>query len=242
MRRRWKKAGMILLAALLTLGAAAWLLLDSVFVANNVVIEGNTAASSEEIIRAAALELGGSIFRVDEEGIRSCLESGGRFALDGVEIRYPSTVVLSVRERTRDAMVPSSGRILIVDSDGYVVEVCTSVPESSGLYVRGLNCRAYSLGRRIDAPEDQLEAMRAVLEAVRRQNAGNYISELNVSDPLNLWMVSRTGLRVELGDTGRLDDKILWICSAIADLESRGETRGTLDVTSGTMADFKPQQ
>lgn len=242
MRRRWKKAGLIFLAAVVTLGAAAWLLLENVFVTKNVVIEGTATASNEEIIRAAALEFGGSIFRVDEDGIRSRLESSGRFALDGMEIRCPSTIVLSVRERTRDAMVPSGGRILVVDSDGYVVEVCASMPEGSGLYVRGLNCTSYTLGRRVTAPENQLSAMKTVLEAIRRQSAGSYLSELNVSDPMNLWMVSRTGLRVELGDAGRMDDKLLWACSAIADLESRGETRGTLDVTSGTMADFKPQE
>jgi cell division septal protein FtsQ len=182
--------------------------------------------------------MGGSVFRSDEEGIRNHLESGGRFALDGVRVQYPNTLILSVHERTRDGMVPSSGKILVVDSDGYVVEVSANVPENCGVYVRGLNCTAYNLGRRVTAPEAQLEAMKVLLEAIRTLNAGSYLSEVNVEDPLNLWMVSRTGIKVELGDSTNMNDKIMWACSAIADLESRGQTKGTLDVTSGAMADF----
>lgn len=242
MKHSGKKAGMILLAALIALSATAWLLYKGVFVARNVVLEGSVSGSSDEIIRAAALDLGGSIFDVDEAKIRNRLESGGRYALDGVEIQYPSTVVLKVRERTRDAMVSVGGKILVLDSDGYVVEICASVPEDAGLYVQGLNCTNNQLGRRVGASQDRLDAMKAVLEAIRRQNADSYFSELNVSDPMNLWMVSRTGLRVELGDGENMDDKLLWACSAVADLESRGETRGTLDVSSGNMADFRPQE
>ena len=123
----------------------------------------------------------------------------------------------------------------------YVIEICNTLPENSGLYVRGLTCTDYSVGKRLNAPEEQLEAMRAVLEAVRSQNAGKYLSELNVSDANRLWMVSRTGIRVELGDSAQMEDKLRWACSAIADLENRGETLGTLDVSSAMRADFMPQ-
>lgn len=241
MKHSGKKAGIILLAALIALGATVWLLYRGVFVTRNVVIEGRISGGSDEIIRAAALDMGGSIFAVDEDVIRSHLESSGRYALDGVEIRYPGTVALSVRERTRDAMVSVGGRILMLDSDGYVVEICTSVPENAGIYVQGLGCTSNELGRRVGASQERLDAMKTVLEAIRQQNAGSYFSELNVSDPLKLWMVSRTGLRVELGDGQNMSDKLLWACSAVADLEMRGETRGTLDVSSGNMADFRPQ-
>lgn len=241
MRHVWKKIGAAAAIALIVMGLIAWLLLERVFVVRNVVIEGNVSASNEEIIRQAQLNFGGSILDVDEAQVRSSLEGSGKYALDGLSVRYPQTVALSVRERTRDGMVQVGGRILVVDADGYVVEVVDNVPENSGLYVRGLDCTSYNLGRRVTAPEAQLSVMKAVLTAVRAQNAGTYLSEVNVADPLKLWMVSRTGLRVELGNAEKMDDKILWACSAIADLEARGETRGTLDVTSGAMADFRAQ-
>ena len=82
--------------------------------------------------------------------------------------------------------------------------------------------------------------MKAAVDAIRNQGAAIYVSELNVDDPLNLWITTRTGIRVELGDAQNMDGKILWLRSAVADLENRGEVKGTLDVSSGTKADFQP--
>lgn len=238
---RRRRALLLIVAAAAVLTVAAMLLVRAIFVIRNVAVEGTVSASDEEIIRAASLNLGGPIGDVREEDVRRNLEKTGRYALVSLEIRRPSTVVLHVRQRTRDAMVPLGGRILVTDSDGWVIEICDTLPENSGLYVRGLTCTDYSVGKRLSAPEKQLSAMRAVLEAVRAQNAGNYLSELNVSDVNRLWMVSRTGIRVELGDEAQMEDKLRWACSAIADLENRGETLGTLDVSSAMRADFKPQ-
>ena len=158
---RKRRALLLIAAAVAVLAVAALLLVRAIFVTRNVVIEGTVSASGEEIIRAANLNLGGPIGDVREEDVRKNLEKTGKYALDGLEIRRPSTVVLHVRQRTRDAMVPLGGRILVADSDGYVIEICNTLPENSGLYVRGLTCTDYSVGKRLNAPEKQLEAMRA---------------------------------------------------------------------------------
>ena len=225
---------------LAVLTVAAVLLWRDVFVVRNVIVEGTLSAADEEIIREAQVDVGGSIYAVEPEKLKMNLENSGRFSMDGVEIRYPSTLILRVRERTRDAMVLNGGKILVLDSDGYVIEVCSAVPENSGVYVTGLEGTSYRIGSRISAPEEKLSAMKAATEAIRTQGAAMYISELNVDDPLNLWITTRTGIRVELGDEQNMDGKILWLRSAVADLESRGDVKGTLDVSSGTKADYQP--
>ena len=57
---------------------------------------------------------------------------------------------------------------------------------------------------------------------------------------MQLSSVTRSGVVVKLGDMGNMDEKIRWLRSAVSDLETRGETRGTLDVSSGTRADYRP--
>lgn len=242
MRISAKRARPLLLGSCLlaVLTIAAVLLWRDVFVVRKVIIEGSLSVTDEEIIRTAQIDVGGSIHTVEQEKLKLNLESSGRFALDGVEIRYPSTLILHVRERTRDAMVLNGGKILVLDSDGYVIEVCSAVPENCGVYVTGLEGTSYRVGGRISAPEEKLAAMKAAVEAIRIQGAAMYVSELNVDDPLNLWITTRTGIRVELGDAQNMDGKILWLRSAVADLESRGEVKGTLDVSSGTKADYQP--
>jgi len=110
------------MAALAIILGVVWLKL---FVVRRVVIEGDVQAPQEEIVRACRVEFGGHISRVDEEVLRSNLESGGRYALDGMRVKYPNTVILTVRERTKDAVIINGGQYLVLDSDGYVNAMVT---------------------------------------------------------------------------------------------------------------------
>jgi len=210
-----------------------------VLVIRYVLVDGASAYSDEEIIRAAQIDMGGSIFRVDEEELRFSMSQDGRFALEGVTVEYPDTVILHVRERTKDAVIRSGGQMLVMDSDGYVVEVHSTMPVDCGIYVNGLENGSYRIGMQITAPEEKLQAMKAVTEAIRKQNAFGLVSELNLDDLRNIWMLTRTGIRVELGDMNEMDGKIMWMCSAVADLEKREES-GTLDVSGGDRAFYLP--
>ena len=233
---------LIAVAAAVLVTAAVFALLGRVFVVRNVAVAGVSDDLRDEVIRASGLEMGGSIRSVDEDSLRRSLESTGRFALDGVEVRYPNTVTLMVRERTRDAMVLSGARLLVMDADGYVIEAVDTVPEDAGVYITGLEGGAYRIGGRISAPEEKLAAMKAVLEAIRSQGASGYVSELNLSDVFNLTLTTRSGIRVLLGDANDMGGKILWMCSAVDDLQSRGQAGGTLDVSSGSKADYRPAE
>lgn len=242
MRRVTRRARLLLsgIVILTILTILAFMLWRNLFVVRNVIIEGTVSASEEELIRAAQIDMGGSIHAIDEDALRQNLNATGRYELMGVNVRMPNTVILSVRERTRDAMVLNGGQILVMDAQGYVIEACSSMPEDGGVYITGLDGTSYRIGGRIAAQEVKLSAMQTVLETVRAQNAGQYVSELSVEDVLNLYITTRTGIRVELGDAENMEGKILWMCSAVADLESRGSTKGTLDVSSGTKADYRP--
>lgn len=227
-------AAVVILALILLV---VWL---KAFVVRSVVIEGGAELSHEEIVRASRIDFGGHITRVDETELRSNLEGTGKYALDGVQIRYPGTVILNVRQRTRDAIVLCGGYYLVMDSDGCAIEALKVLPEEGGVYVYGLNATGYRIGNRISASEEGLDAMKSVLDAAKAFGGIQYISDLNVEKVDEIWATTRTGIRVEFGNVENMEEKVRWLCSAVSDLESRGQSRGTLDVSSGSMADYKP--
>lgn len=232
---------LLIIAAIAVLAILAGVAVKGLFVVRSVVVEGVEDVDEQQIIRAANLEFGSSIFAVDAQKVRQSLEATGVYAVDGVLVRKPSTVILQVRARTRDAVTLNGGKYLVMDSEGYVVESLSALPEDGIVYVYGLNATAYRVGGRVTAAENRLEAMQAVLDAIRGQGAMGLVSDFNVEDVNNLTLTTRTGLRVELGDASDMQSKILWMKSAATDLESRGDVRGTLDVSSGTKADYIPQ-
>ena len=227
-------AAVVILALILLV---VWL---KVFVVRSVVIEGGAELSHEEIVRASRIDFGGHITRVDEDELRMNLEGTGKYALDGVRIQYPGTVILNVRQRTRDAIVLCGGYYLATDSDGYAIEAIKVLPEEGGVYVYGLNATGYRIGSRITAAEEGLEAMKSVLDAAKAFGGLQYLSDLNVENVDEIWATTRTGIRVEFGSRENMEEKMRWLCSAVSDLEGRGQSRGTLDVSSGSKADYKP--
>ena len=240
-RKRNSRQGLIFVVLIVALGIAVWLLLvNCVFVVREVDVEGNATLPAEDVIRLSNVKLGARLDAVDVDYIRSSVESDGRLAFEGLEKKYPNRLILRVRERTQDAMALQAGKVLVLDADGYVVRIEGQLPDLNVPYVTGLGITDYALGRRVNAGEERLNAMKVVLEALKAKNAAAYVSELNVEDVRTLRIVTRTGITVTLGDTQNMENKIVWMAGALSDLESRGEISGNLDVSSGNKADFLP--
>ena len=233
------KAILLSLIVIVCMGILAVILMRCVFVLKNVVVEGQTSLSDEDIIRLGKFEFNRSIRNVDSDRVRENLESSGTLAVESVTVEWPSTVRIAVRERTRDALVLNGGRVLVLDSEGYVIDNPTSAPDS-GIYITGLEGTSYKIGKKITAPASKLNAMYTVLESVKKMDAEEYVAEINISDLMQISLITRSGTIVELGDIENMDEKIRWMRSTAADLESRGETGGSLDVSSGTRADYQP--
>ena len=236
---RKKRKILVLTELALALALGVYLfLINAVFVARDVRVEGNAAIDADAIIRAAQLPLGKPMRFVSEEKTREALESGGLVELVSLEKRFPDEIVLNVRERSRDAVTAYAGVVLTLERDGTAIERLDAVPESDAVYVTGLSISAYRLGQVVSAPEAQLRAMTETLAALYDNAATQYVSELNVSDPNAIYLYTRTGMRVDLGNSEGMGDKVIWMTGALRDLESRGETGGRLDVSSGDKADY----
>lgn len=236
-RGRRGRGGAILWALLLALGCV--LLLRFVFVLRSVdVVGAENVMSDEAVVRAAKIDFGSSIFRIDAQKIERSINATGLLKFERVDVRYPNTAVLYVKERTREAMLLSAGKIRVLDDEGYVMESLDQVPDMDLVYVSGFRVMNCNIGEKLQAESGQTEAYCAVIAALNSHAADPYVSELDVSDPKDLRIITRTGITVLLGDMQDMENKVAWMKSAVADLEKRGEGGGTLDVTSGNKADY----
>ena len=149
---RKKRALLLIAAAVAVLTVAALLLVRAIFVTRNVVIEGTVSASDEEIIRAANLNLGGPIGR--QFARRMCAKiwkkranmrwTVWRFAAPA---RWCSMCASACGTQWFRWAGAFWSRIPTATSS----KSATRFQENSGLYVRGLTCTDYSVGKRLDA-------------------------------------------------------------------------------------------
>lgn len=239
MRKRRKSIKYILIVLLL-LALAALLLFKFIFVVRNAEVTGIQSYTSDSVVRNAQIDFGGSVFRINEREIAHNINATGKIAYDSMEIRYPDTLVLHVHERRATAMAAYAGLVLILDENGTVIKTEAQAPDSDLIYISQFDISAYGIGESVTANVQQTEAYCAVAQAVLANNAQAYVSELDLSDTNNIVIITRTGIKVKLGDASNMDSKIAWMKSAVSDLEARGSNSGTLDVASGTKADFMP--
>ena len=224
------------------LAVALWILLSNVvLVVREVRVVGAGELSDSEVVRLSGIHLGTRMSALDEERIHLDVESDGRLAFVSLEKKLPSQVVLTVRPRSMDALILQAGKILVLDSDAFVVQVPEQLPDAPVLYVTGIKAAYYTLGRQLDLADGRCAAMKAVIEALKARGATGYVSELSVADINDLRIISRTGITVTLGNSENMEAKIAWMAGALSDLEARGQTAGRLDVSSATKADFMPQ-
>ena len=239
-RRRQRRRVRLWWIALLPIAAlAAWLALNHyVFVIREVDVAGSGSVPAHEAVRLSGIRLGTRMNALDEALVESGVEEDGRLAFVSLEKHYPQSVTLNVRERTQDAMIVQAGKVLVLDSDGYVVSIGDHLPQATMPYVTGLRISGYQLGRQLDTADGRVYAMKAVLEGLKRVNGTGYVSELDVELLSDLRITTRTGMTVLLGNSNDMLNKLTWMTGALTDLEARGELLGRLDVSSGTKADF----
>jgi len=211
---------------------------SSVFVIKDVRIEGESGMDDRDVMRLAGLQMEGRMRKLDVSSVKRGIESTGALRFISVEKELPSTVVITVERRIGRMAADYGGSIALLDEDGYVISVTREMPEGDYLYVTGLAPRDAVPGRMIGADSVRIDALCTVLDAIDATGSRMYISEINVADVSSIYLYSRTGIQVELGDSGDMENKLIWMSYAIADLEGRGETSGRLDVTGGNQADF----
>lgn len=235
---RRRVAGAVILAAMLLI---VILLVKTVFVVKRVEILGDYSMPQEDVIRASGVSFGKPLMEVDCERVKKAINATGKLKFESMERSYPNTLKIYLSERSAEAMLLYAGEILVLDAEGCVIESNAQVPDEDLIYISDLDVSGYQIGTVIGGDPDRVSCFISVMEAVQYHRAAGMISEINFKNPSDMYIITRNGLTVRIGDCEKIREKIAWMKAVGADLESRGETGGTLDVRSAKQADYAPK-
>lgn len=116
--------GVVLLAAVLV-----WLLAFSpVFGVRTVDVRGTHHLSAEQVRQAAAIRSGTPLLRLDSGAVQRRVEKLPAVAEASVQTSFPSTVVITVTERTPVGYVRAGSGYRLVDSTGYQYRTVAKKP------------------------------------------------------------------------------------------------------------------
>ncbi|MDO4548939.1 MAG: hypothetical protein Q4D04_12640, partial [Clostridia bacterium] len=131
---------------------------------------------------------------------------------------------------------------ILIDEDCYVIRIARDIPSINVPVITGVNVVTFTTGSRLGASKTrQIEDISNILTALIDWGVLETFSEVNLSQFDDVYLVTRGGMIVVLGDTSGLDDKIMWTKNVLDELAASGVSKGEIDVSSGKMAVYSPE-
>lgn len=229
--RRSVNGATLALLVLAVLLSGFLLFRSSIFTVGAIVVEGNQYLAEEEVLRIAGVGARVNIFRLDIDDIRRRLTHDLRIASAEVYRHFPSSVVITVRERQPAAYIATSYGFAQLDGEGVVLAVAKSIHRMNIPLITGHHIGGSYVGEKVESP-----VVRASLTylAALSEHSFNQISEVNIDSDGQLSAYSMQAIRIKLGAPERMAEKADKTDSILADNEKLLSTIEYIDLSYAT--------
>lgn len=238
-RNKSLKKRRALKTAAIILGVFALLFVAyEIFTLKVIKVEGSKNIPQDDIIAVSGLKTGSSIFFTDTEKAMDALSYDIRIKPLSVSVEYPNCVVITIKEREPAACIIRDETVLVIDEDGYLLDITEKPDEPALPVVTGISLEQYSTGAKLGASDAfQLNVLSKVL--IETKNAGLELSGVDISIPADVVIAIKDGFLIETGDDLDLEFKLEIAKASIEKLKGMGKTDGIVNVSSGTNAYYR---
>lgn len=207
----------------------------------NIEVSGNARYSREQIIALSGLQMGDSIFTVKNAEVKALIMKEPYIKSAAIEEHFPDTISIAVTEKTAAAMILYLNSFVILDEEGYILEITNNVVQEFCPTVSGMNVSSFQVGEKIkSADSGQEEAYSLLIAKLKESKTIGIISEINLSNVRNIFMISRDSIKIRLGNLEEIDKKLQWVSNIMPILFDEGKKGGTLDVSNPAQGSYIP--
>lgn len=205
-----------------------------------VLVIGNETKSNEQVAAVSGLVKGRNMLGIEEEEVAKAIGKDHTLIFKGMQKEYPGVIYLYIEERKVAAAIQWLGVLYLLDDEGMVMEQRTTSTPPDGLpVVTGFKANNIYVGQMLSLRStSQLEAYKTIIEELQLQLYSEQVSEINLSDPENIYLITREGVTVRLGDDSQMEQKIGTVRTSMAFMRQLGSVTGLLDVTKPTFPTF----
>jgi cell division protein FtsQ len=211
-------------AVLLGLGLVAWLLWGSPVLAVRAVhVDGVRTLPADQVREIAGIAEGTPLLRVDVTAARDRVARLPQ--VDSVEVTrgWPSTVVITVKERRPVVVVGPPGNRSLVDAEGVLFDTVTGDPPAG----------VVPLDVADPGPHDPatMAALGALVALPR--NVRDQVSDATATSAEDVTLTLEDGTQVRWGTSDDTPDKAAALAAVLGQIEAEGlDPAGTIDVST----------
>ena len=208
------------------------------FRVRDISIDGCETLSPDDIIALSGITYDQHLLEINMQKAVEQIEEDPFVETASIDIVYPDTIAITVQERKPAAYVAVESTVIIIDADGYVLEVGVLTDTGGYPQVTGLQISDFVIGQRIGAQDEfRLDVLSRVLE--QTTTFGIEVTVVDVTRTADIKLHLADGLTVELGDDMQLEKKLSLTISAREALPEQADSGGILDVASAKTAYYR---
>ena len=211
---------LILLLAVIA-GIIIYLMLSPIFNIKNIIVEGNSSISSEQIISLSKVQKETNLFKVSNKDTTASIKENPYVKSVEIRRKLPDTITFVITERIATYMLEYGGSYAYIDNQGYILEISANTKEGLAKIVGYETVQDEIVpGNRLC--ENDLEKLNTVLRITASAKTNQFdslITSINIEDSNNYKLYLDTEQKtVYLGDCTNLDTRMLYV-KAILDKE-----------------------
>jgi len=199
------------------------------------------SVSDDEIIRASGLTMGAQIPSIAEmkEKVENSVNATGIVKFEDIKRVSSQCIEITVSAREAIAVIDSAGNYVLIDKDGYVMDIRTTLPTERIIYVKGTDIQTQEKGRKfVCYDEEKLNAIIEIALAIKNGGFSDTYDELNVKNKNDILLITAGNSQIiEIFDGSNISQKLLMV----DELLKSGNTKGRISV-SGDYAAYQPPE
>ena len=180
------------------------------------------------------------VFTLDKDQVKSNIEADPRVIVESIDYDFPNAITINVKERIPAAVADSGEGVLILSNDMIVIETGSGdtedVPKLTGLTVEDAQ-----LGSKLEADDPYKVSMASeIVTAALHEGVLDKYESIDLSDTNQVMIDSKAGFQINFGQGDNYAEKTEWISKMLDSLAKETVKTGTIDVSSGKFATFRP--
>lgn len=191
----------------------------------NIIIDGSSVYSAEEIYEAAGILKGKNMLSLRESKVKKDLTTKLPYIKDvKLERELPDTVILTIRSTADKYIISGDTLSLTLDTDGKIVSTMKQSLED-GLYrIDGFEYQDYSEGDTYKPNESNKIRYELMQKIVAGFDKSGVVTSaiIELRDTENVRVIYKDKIAVYLGDCKNLEEQIPYASGIIAQVDAKG--------------------
>ena len=213
----------IMLVVVLVVIAVIAVIFSGIFNITEILVEGNSNISAEQIISFSGVKKGTNMFAITQKDIKSNLKKNSY--IDDVEVKrvFPNKIKLIVDERKIEYCLQLANSYVYINSQGFVLEISNlkpDVPMILGITTDLSNIKPND--RLINADLEKMNTVIKIMKTAKANELESLITKIDTSDKNNYTIYLEVENKIAyLGNGEELNTRFLYIKSILKEQQGK---------------------